>query len=99
MYVTVEDMRRYLNLPFCDDDYLLAQFIEAAEDVITAHLNVKSLSVYENENGELPAGLQTAIKTVAANFYQNRESISYAQNYKVAYSLEYILQCYKNYQK
>ena len=47
MYVTVEDMRRYLNLPFCDDDYLLAQFIEAAEDVITAQQIKDTLDAFD----------------------------------------------------
>ena len=92
-------MRRYMNLPFCDDDFLLAQLIESAEDVIVGHLNIDSLSIYEDETGNLPAALQTAIKVVAANFYQNRESISYAQPFKVPYTLEYILQVYKNYHK
>jgi len=99
MYIPIEDMRKYLNLPFCDDDYLLGQFIESAEDVVTGHLNIESLSVYEDENGNLPAALQTAIKTVAANFYMNRESVSFGEPYKLPYSLEYILQVYKNYSK
>lgn len=99
MYVTVEELRRFLNIPFCDDDLLLAELAEAAEDVLAGHLNIESLEVYENESGELPAALKTAIKTITANFYQNRESIAYAQAYKVPYTLEYMIQPYKNYQK
>lgn len=99
MYVTVEELRRYLNIPFCDDDLLIAELGEAAEDVLTGHLNIESLDVYEDEAGELPAALKTAIKTITANFYQNRESIAYAQAYKVPYTLEYMIQPYKNYQK
>lgn len=99
MYVTVEELRRFLNIPFCEDDLLLAELEEAAEDVLTGHLNIESLSVYEDETGELPAALKTAIKTITANFYQNRESIAYAQAYKVPYTLEYMIQPYKNYQK
>lgn len=99
MYVTVEELRRFLNIPFCEDDLLLAELEEAAEDVLTGHLNIESLTVYEDESGELPAALKTAIKTITANFYQNRESISYAQAYKVPYTLEYMIQPYKNYQK
>lgn len=99
MYVTVEELRRFLNIPFCEDDLLLAELEEAAEDVLTGHLNIDSLDVYEGESGELPAALKTAIKTITANFYQNRESIAYAQAYKVPYTLEYMIQPYKNYQK
>lgn len=99
MYVTVEELRRYLNIPFCDDDLLLAELEESAEDVLTGHLNILSLEVYEDEAGDIPPALKTAIKTITANMYQNRESISYAQAYKVPYSLEYIIQPYKNYKK
>ena len=98
-YVQVEDIRRYLNLPFCDDDLLLAELEEAAEEVLAGHLNVESLEVYEDKNQEIPQAIKTAIKTVVANFYQNRESIAYAQPFKVPYSLEYMLQPFKNYTK
>lgn len=99
MYVTVEELRRFLNIPFCEDDLLLAELEEAAEDILTGHLNIKTLQEYEDESGELPAALKTAIKTITANLYQNRESIAYAQAYKVPYTLEYMIQPYKNYQK
>ena len=98
-YVEVIDIRKYLNLPFCDDDLLLADLEEAAEEVLAGHLNVESLSQYEDSNGELPAALQTAIKTIVANIYQNRESVSYGQPYRVPYQLEYLIQPFKNYLK
>ena len=98
-YVLVEDIRRYLNLPFCDDDLLLCDLEKTAEEVLAGHLNVKALSVYEDKDGDIPETIKTAIKTVVANLYQNRESISYAQPYRVPYTLEYILQPFKNYLK
>ena len=98
-YVEVIDIRKYLNLPFCEDDELLMTLEESAEEVLAGHLNVKSMSVYEDENGDIPQALKTAIKTMVATWYSNRESISYAQPFKVAYSLEYMLQPFKNYTK
>ena len=99
MYVTVEDMRRYLNLNMCEDDLLLAELEESAEDILAGHLNVESLEEYEDEKKDIPQALKTAIKTIVANIYTNRESIAYGQPYRVPYTLEFIIQPYKNYLK
>ena len=98
-YVNVEDIRKFLNLPFCDDDLLLADLEESAEEILTGHLNVDTLEVYEDENQDIPQALKTAIKTIVANIYQNRESIAYGQPYRVPYTLEFIIQPFKNYLK
>lgn len=98
-YVEVIDIRKYLNLPFCEDDELLMTLEESAEEVLAGHLNVKSMSVYEDENGDIPQALKTAIKTMVATWYSNREAVSYGQPYQVPYTLIYILQPYKNYTK
>ena len=99
MYVDVIDLRRYLNIPFVEDDLLLAELEETAEQVLRGHLNVESLEVFEDQNGDIPQALKTAIKTITANFYSNRESIAYGQPYRIPYSLEWLIQPYKNYTK
>ena len=98
-YVDVIDIRRYLNLPFEEDDMMLCDLEESAEQVLAGHLNVESMQVYEDENGDIPQALKTAIKTMVATWYSNRESVSFAQPFRVPYTLEFILQPYKNYTK
>lgn len=98
-YVDVIDIRRYLNIPFCEDDLMLAELEESAEQVLAGHLNVESMDVYEDENGDIPQALKTAIKTMVATWYSNREAVSYGQPFQVPYTLLYILQPYKNYVK
>lgn len=98
-YVDVIDIRRYLNIPFCEDDLMLAELEESAEQVLAGHLNVESMSVYEDENGDIPQALKTAIKTMVATWYSNREAVSYGQPFQVPYTLLYMLQPYKNYVK
>ena len=98
-YVPVIDIRKFLNLPFEDDDLLLAELEETAEEVLAGHLNVESLEVYENLNQDIPQALKTAIKTIVANIYQNRESIAYGQPYRVPYTIEFLIQPFKNYLK
>lgn len=99
MYVTVEDIRKFLNISFCEDDGLFLELEESAEQILAGHLNVESLNKYEDESGDIPQALKTAIKTIVANIYQNRESIAYGQPYRVPYTLEFIIQPYKNYLK
>ena len=98
-YVEVIDIRKYLNLPFVDDDLLLAELEETAEETLAGHLNVESLNVFEDQTGDIPSALKTAIKVITANFYTNRESIAYGQPYRVPYSLEFLIQPWKNYHK
>lgn len=95
MYVTVESMRRFLNIPFTDDDELLMEIIEAAESGVEQHI-MQPLTNFV-ENNELDPGLKTAIKYIAANIYSNREPVAYGSVYKVPYSFEYLLQPYKKY--
>lgn len=98
-YVDVIDIRKYLNLPFCEDDLLLAELEESAEEVLAGHLNVESMDVYEDASGDIPQALKTAIKVMVATLYSNREAVSYGQPFRVPYTLEYVLQPFKNYTK
>lgn len=97
MYITVNEMKRWLNIPFNDDDLTISEMIDAAEGAVEKHINRKLSSL--EINGDIPADLKTAIKTLAANFYQNRESIAYGQPYKIPYTFEYCLTPYRNLDK
>ena len=84
---------------FTADDLLLADLEETAEQTLAGHLNVKSLSEFEDQAGDIPSALKTAVKVITANFYTNRESIAYGQPYRVPYTLEFLIQPWKNYHK
>lgn len=99
MYITIEAVKKYINIPFNDDDLLLGDLIEAAEQSIANHLSRKSLAELEDENGNIPADLKVAIKTMVATLYENRESVAFAETFKVPYTLEYLMTPYRNYDK
>ena len=99
MFVSIEELRRHLNLPFTTDDLLLAEYEEAAESVLEKHIGTSLNNYLDGPNGELNAALKLAIKTLVANFYMNREPVSFAQAYKIPYSLEYLIQGFKKYSK
>lgn len=98
-YITIEEMRRWMNIPFTDDDLTIGEIIEGAEDAVEQHIGRKLASLQDVSTNDIPPSLKTAIKTLAANFYANRESIAYGQPYRVPYSYEYLLQPWKKYDR
>ena len=97
MFVTIESLRRHLNIPFTEDDLYLAELEEAAELAIEHRLSCKLTDIVVG--GELPADLATCIKFLVGTWYANRESVSYAQPHAVPLTYEYLLQPYINYVK
>ncbi len=97
-YVTVEDIKKHLYIDFEADDYIIADYIDAAQTIIEKYLNVKLCDLVVDER--LPYPLIQAIKIMVGNLYNNREGVSFnAVPYKVPFSFEYLLQPYKNYKR
>ena len=101
-YIDVNELKRWLNVEesWTADDLVMAEIIEGAEAAITAHLARKSLAELEDETThDIPADLKVAIKSLAATSYSNRESISFAEAKRIPYTMEYLIQKYKEYDK
>jgi uncharacterized phage protein (predicted DNA packaging) len=99
MYLSVDELKRFCNVPFTDDDLLFMELIEAAESAVEHYIG-QPISTFVDENSsELDPALKTAIKYLASNFYMNREPIAYANPYKVCHTYDYLLQPFKKYVK
>lgn len=99
-YVSVKDMKKYLYIDFDDDDSVIGDMINAAEEIIAKRLDVPDLSVYEDKTDKLPNPLIACIKIMVANMYNSRESVAFnAVPQRIPYSLEYLLQPYKIYDR
>nr|DAM58657.1 MAG TPA: head tail connector [Caudoviricetes sp.] len=97
-YVTVEDIKKHLYIDFEADDIILADYIDAAQEIIEKYLNVKLCDLVIDER--LPYPILQAIKIMTGNLYNNRESVAFnAVPYKVPFSFEFLLQPYKNYKR
>lgn len=98
MFVTIDEVKRFLNIgDMFDDDLIIGEFIEAAEAAIEKHIEQPVITFIED--GDLNPALKTAIKYLAAHFYMNREAVSYGQPYSVPLSYFYLLQPFKKYRK
>lgn len=97
-YVTVEDIKKHLYIDFEADDYIIANSIDASQEIIEKYLNVKLCDLVVDE--QLPYPILQAIKIMVGNLYNNREGVSFnAVPYKVPFSFEYLLQPYKSYKR
>lgn len=99
MYVTVNSIKRHLNMPedYTGDDLYLAELEEAAELAIEHRINQPLSGLAAG--GNLPADLELCAKFLVATWYANRETVAYGQPFKVPITYEYCLQPYINYSK
>lgn len=61
MYVTIEEIKQHLYIDFEADDILLADMIQAAEEIIEKYLNTDYTTLLK-EDGTLPFPIKQAIK-------------------------------------
>lgn len=92
MYITISEAKQHLiiDADFCDDDAIILQYIQAAEEAVANHLDkpLKDCLV----NGSLKANIKSAILLLLGVYYANREAVSYARAIELPFSVRYLLQ-------
>lgn len=98
MYVTLQQAKQHLLVDnsFTDDDLYILSLIQVAEDSVEHHLDI-ALSNLEGEGGELPPSITQAILLMVGNLYQNREPVTFGQVNKIPFTLEYLINLYRNF--
>lgn len=96
MYVSVEDLKKHLNIDFSDDDAYLTSLIEVAQSSIEMSV-CTPLTDYEVIPGTLNPMLVHAIKILAGTFYANREAIAFAEPRPIPYTLDYLVKPFRKY--
>ena len=89
MYVSVEEIKRHLNIDYEEDDLYLQDLIEAAEDAIQRFIQqpLKDIEV----DGALPASLKHAVRIMVGGFYANREPAAFAATSEIPYGLHFLM--------
>ena len=95
-YVTLEALKQHLRVEYTADDTYLTTLIDVAEAAIGNELG-KPLADFVDDNNALPTPLVHAIKLLAGDLYNNRESVAFATPHEVPRTLDYLLQPYKVY--
>lgn len=76
MYLTVEDLKKHLNVDHSEDDVYIGDLIEVAEDHVSTFLNAP-LSDYV-EDGHIKASVKHAVRLLVGTWYASRESVAFA---------------------
>ena len=76
MYLTVEDLKKHLNVDHSEDDVYIGELIEVAEDHVATYLNASLTNYVEGEN--LKASVKHAIRLLVGTWYASRESVAFA---------------------
>ena len=95
-YVTLEALKQHLRVEYTADDTYLTTLIDVAEAAIGNELG-KPLADFVDDNNALPTPLVHAIKLLAGDLYNNRESVAPVNMHEVPRTLDYLLQPYKVY--
>lgn len=96
-YVTLEEIKKHLNIDFGDDDAYLSDIVIVAQMSVEKAIST-DLASYEAEDGSLNPMLKHAVKILAGNFYANREPVSFATPSVIPYTLAYLIRPFKKYQ-
>ena len=76
MYITVEDLKKHLNVDHSEDDDYIGELSEVAEDAVAEYLN-RPISDFVTD-GKLKASVRHAIRLLVGTWYASRESVAYA---------------------
>ena len=82
MYISVDDLKRHLNIDYDEDD----QYLTAIELYIQ-----QPLSNLADDDGNLPSDLKMAVRILAGGFYANREPAAFAASSEIPYGLTFLL--------
>ena len=93
MYVTLEDIKRHLNVDFDEDDTLITSMIDAAEVSIEQSINTPLAGIAVE--GVLPKDLIHAIRILTAVFYEYREGFTHGKIMQVPFTLAHLLTPYR----
>lgn len=95
-FITLTEAKKQLNILEADtfDDTYIQHLIEVAEQVVANYVNYP-LSDYTNET--LPKPIKHGILLIIAQFYVNREPVSFAQGYKIPHTIELLLDPIRNF--
>lgn len=90
MHITIDDIKRHLNVDYEEDDLYLTDLVESAEAAIERFIQ-HPLNDEEDSNGMLPADLKHAIRLLVGGFYANREPAAFAASSEIPFGLHFLL--------
>ena len=96
-YTNLINAKLHLNIEssFTDDDLYITSLLNVAELAIQNYCNDETFSGFTATDA--PVTIVQAVYFLVANWYINRQIISFAQGVEIPYTFQFLLNPYKNY--
>ena len=75
--MTVEDLKKHLNIDHDEDDAYIAELISVAEDAVETYIN-RPISEFVDAEGKVKPAIRHACRLLVGTYYANRESVVYS---------------------
>ncbi len=75
--LTLEDLKKHLNIDHNEDDAYIEELISVAEDAVETYIN-KPLTDFVDANGTIKPAIRHACRLLVGTWYANRESVVYS---------------------
>ena len=75
--LTVDDLKKHLNIDHNEDDAYIADLISVAQDAVETYLNRPIVDFVDSEGNPKPA-IRHACRLLVGTYYANRESVVYS---------------------
>ena len=99
IYLKLYQIKRHLNIDerFQEDDEYLLELAEVAQAAVEKHLDTSLQEIAKDNGGTLPSPIVHAMKLLVAEYYGQREAISYTATQVVPLAYDYLLAPYIDY--
>ena len=100
MYLSVEDIKKHLNIDHSEDDGYLQDLIDAAERAVSNYLSdgQKDVTIHNfAPNSELLPDIKHAVRLLVGTWYASREATVFASAQELPFGLTMLLQPYKKF--
>lgn len=77
MYLTVDELKKHLNVDHDEDDAYIEELIAVAEDSVAVFLN-RELKELTDTDGKLKPSVRHACRLLVGTWYASRESVAFA---------------------
>lgn len=75
--ITVDDLKKHLNIDHNEDDAYIADLISVAEDAVETYIN-RPLVDFVDAEGTLKPAVRHACRLLVGTWYANRESVVFS---------------------
>lgn len=75
--LTLEDLKKHLNIDHDEDDAYIEELISVAEDAVSTYVN-RPLAELVDDKGKLKPAVRHACRLLVGTWYANRESVVFS---------------------